>query len=203
MIAKRIAILTCLAAFLLPLVACNKSGQTASAASKTPSSQLAKGIKPIDFAGVDLRTVNRKLLEETYYRALKVPLVPRNDFESVADASNIYPGAEKVDVAMTRNGSLATMQFIFPGKGDPNLAAKVTQLMESKYGKPTTILGKTEEGEYRAIWDMGGDFFIQVGRSWPDTTTHLNFISNNNLAQLRIEIQQRLDSPKNIGSASK
>jgi hypothetical protein len=203
MTCKRIAIFAWAAVFLLPLIACNQSSQTPSSKASAATSQLAGGLKPVDFGGVDLRTVNRQKLEEVYYRNLKVPLVPRNDFESVADASSIYPGAEKVEVAMTRGGALATMQFVFPGTGDPYLADKVTQLMASKYGKPSTILGKLEQGEYRAIWDMGGGFIIQVGRSWPNTTTHLNFVSSGNLIRLQEEVQQRLHSPKNMVGASR
>ncbi len=197
---KRLTTFIWLAVLLLSVTGCDKSNQTASSAPPTTSTPSVKEVNPVDFFGVDLRTVARPELETLFYQTLKTPLVPRNDFESVADASKIFPGAEKIEVTTTRSGALATMQFVFPGKGDPRLVAQVAQLMESRYGKPSATQGKIEQGEYRALWDKGGNFIIQVGRGWPDTTVYLNFVSATHLTQLREDLQEKLSSPQNMKS---
>lgn len=189
------ALLFCLVA--LTLGACKQAAGPTSTPEKpktVSASASAATFAPIEFAGVNLRTANRRTLEEAFAKEYQLTFIPRNEWESVAEkASSMLPGADKVELATTKSGQFVFLQFIFPDAPTGQQRAQVQQLVQAKYGPPAGVDGRADRGEYRAIWDMGGGFLIQVSSGGAEKATFLIFAASENLVQMKSEHQEMLN----------
>ena len=189
------ALLFCVVALILG--ACKQAAGPASTPEKpkaASASASAATFSPIEFAGVNLRTANRRALEEALAKEYKLSFIPRNEWESVAEkAGSALPGADKVELATTRSGQFVFLQFIFPDAAEGQQRAQVQQLVQAKYGPPAGVEGRADRGEYRAVWDMGGGFLIQVSSGGAEKATFLIFAASENLVQMKSEYQETLN----------
>lgn len=166
---------------LLVLTACSKPDK---AASKSASAALA----PIEMAGINLRIAKRQEVEEAFLKTHNVRFIPSNDWMSVADnIDSVMPGAEKVELAATRRGQFVFLQFIFPEVTDVKQRFQMQRMLEAKHGQPTEVDGRADRGEFRAAWDMGGSFIIQLSSGGPEKAAFLIYAAREQLLQMKGE----------------
>ena len=183
---------------LLTLTACSKPdkavSKSVSAEVKLTASQTAAALAPIELAGINLRTAKKQELEEAFLKTHNMRFIPRNNWESVADsAGNAIQGADKLELATTKGGAFVFLQFIFHDGANAGQRVKVQQQLEAKYGKPAGVDGRADRGEYRAVWDMGGDFLIQLSSGGSEKAAFLIFVARENLLQMKSEYQEMVN----------
>lgn len=149
----------------------------------------------LELFGVPLKGASREQLREAFLKNGLRPIRVDNNYRGdTYDAEGVLDGASTFEAYYVRKTeTFAVAEYKFPGFMDTQLVTRVITLVTNKYGRPTSRRGDAGLGPVTATWNMGQGMFIEVSRSWPDTTTSLIFVDEKGLAAVRAEQKAHRD----------
>ncbi len=139
-------------------------------------SSFASAAPPLALFGTPLKGATRAELRQTLAKAgFSAQRVDDGYFCDQYGVDGQLKGATQLTVCYTENSNrFASAEYTFPGFMDTQLVQRVIHVVESKYGRPSSVSGDIGLGGVTARWNMAQGMALKVSRGWPDTTTYLD-----------------------------
>ncbi|OIR07905.1 hypothetical protein GALL_97680 [mine drainage metagenome] len=152
--------------------------QYAATAALLGFSSIAAASAPLALFGTPLKGATRSELRQTLSKAgFSAQRVDDGYFCDQYSVDGQLKGATQLTVCYTENTNrFASAEYTFPGFMDTQLVQRVIHVVESKYGRPSSVNGDIGLGGVTARWNVAQGMALKVSRGWPDTTTYLDII---------------------------
>ncbi|GLR00127.1 hypothetical protein GCM10007863_45470 [Dyella mobilis] len=156
--------------------------------------------------GAPLKGASRPQLREVFRAHGLAPI--REDDQYWYDEYNptsVLEGASSLAVGyVAATHKFAVAEYKFSGTMDTQLVARVINLIESKYGAPSSRSGNINLGDVLATWNFPNGMKITVSRDWPDTTTFLDYVdvTANTAMQAEIDAEKQRQAKEKASSES-
>ncbi|MDY0328863.1 MAG: hypothetical protein RBR52_00015 [Thiomonas sp.] len=136
----------------------------------------ARAQAPLSLFGAPLKGASRDTLRAALLKAGLTPTrVDNNYFCDQYDVSGKLKGATQLTVCYTEDdNTFASAEYTFPAFMDTGLVKRVIDMVQVKYGRPTSLSGNYGLGGVTAKWRQPQGMQVLVTRGWPDTTTYLD-----------------------------
>ncbi|MDY7228361.1 hypothetical protein [Hyalangium rubrum] len=127
--------------------------------------------------GVALTSAKRQDIREA---AKKEGATPEREDDKywfdIYSAKDLLDGAEKLQVGyVAATGQLAVLEYVLPSFMDTEQVARISSMVQAKYGAPSSKKGNIGLGNVVHTWNRKDGVVITVSRGWPSTTTSLTF----------------------------
>lgn len=144
----------------------------------------------LELFGTSLKSATRDQLRQAFKQnGLKATREDNNYWVDTYNAQGVLDGASTFQAGyVAATGKFAFTEYTFSGFMDTQLVGKVINMVQTKYGRPSSQSGNYGLGPVTAKWRMGQGMQIEVSRGWPDTTTFLKFIDSPAYKQMQAEI---------------
>lgn len=96
-------------------------------------------------------------------------------FYNTYDSTNLLDGSKELTLLFNKNYDFAGAEYTFPAFNDVKKIEKVREMVEAKYGTPSSSQGFPRVGPVTYKWKLNGGFLITVERGWPNTSVSLSF----------------------------
>lgn len=105
------------------------------------------------------------------------------------DAQGVLRGATAFGAwYVAATGKFAFASYDFDDESSDEQLSRLTRILTSKYGSPSSRAGNLEVGPLRATWNRPDGLRVEVTRDWPVRTIHLTFIDPAAKRQLDAEL---------------
>ncbi len=155
----------------------------------------AHAAEPLSLFGTPLKGASRDTLRQTLIKAGLTPTrVDNNYFCDLYDTNGQLKGATKLTVYYTEDDStFASAEYTFPAFMDTTLVQRVIDIVQTKYGRPSSLQGNVNLGDVTARWNEPQGMQVRVSRGWPDTTTYLDLmdVANDNKMQAQMKADEK------------
>lgn len=142
--------------------------------------------------GMPLKGATRTELRATLQKAgLQPDRVSDRYFCDEYGVNGQIKGANKLTVCYTDdNNTFAEATYRFPAFMDTGLVKRVVDMVDTKYGAPSSVQGMYDLGNVTVRWYRPQDMMVEVSRGWPDTTTYLTLEDRANDAKMHAQMQR-------------
>lgn len=155
-----------------------------------PASEAASAQQTLELFGTPLQGATRNQLRGVLKaHGLGVVREDNNYWVDKYNASAVLDGASSLDVGYTiKTDKFGYAEYTFNGFMNTELVTKVADMVEAKYGRPSSHTGNAALGQVTYEWDFPHGMYIKVSRGWPDTTTYLSYVDKITYAQMQSEM---------------
>lgn len=167
----------------------------------------AHAAEPLSLFGTPLKGASRDALRAALAKAGLTPTrVDNSYFCDLYDTNDQLKGATKLTVCYTEdNNTFASAEYTFPAFMDTQLVQRVINMVQTKYGRPSSLQGNVGLGGVTAKWNEPGGMQVKVSRGWPDTTTYLDLmdVANDRKMHAQMKADEAARQQKQAQSQSK
>ena len=167
----------------------------------------AHAAEPLSLFGAPLKGANRDALRAALAKAGLTPTrVDNSYFCDLYDTNSQLKGATKLTVCYTEdNDTFASAEYTFPAFMDTGLVQRVINMVQTKYGRPSSVQGDANLGGVTAKWNEPSGMQAKVLRGWPDTTTYLDLmdVANDRKMHAQMKADEAARQQKQAQSQSK
>jgi hypothetical protein len=151
----------------------------------------AQAAEPLSLFGMPLKGASRDALRQALVKAGLTPTrVDNSYFCDLYDPNGQLKGADKLTVCYTEDdNAFASAEYTFPAFMDTALVQRVINMVQTKYGRPTSLQGNVNLGDVTAKWAEPQGMQVVVTRGWPDTTTFLDLIDLANNRKMHAQMK--------------
>ncbi|ASK79069.1 hypothetical protein CF386_08345 [Paraphotobacterium marinum] len=127
--------------------------------------------------GIALKCASRHLMSSAILNAGAKPIRENTDyFNDLYETKNVFKGSKNLEVFYIE-GVFAKAKYSFPSMMEPYQVRTIKDLVALKYGQPDEVKGQIDRGDVLYSWKLNDGIILNVKRSWPDTTSYIEYIN--------------------------
>lgn len=108
-------------------------------------------------------------------RLTKAKFVRQHGLSDIYSSSLLLKESSQLKIDYDGHLNFIQATYTFPSRMDIGQVARILELVESKYGKPSLSEGQANVGSVNYKWILKDGIEILVRRGWPETTTYMSY----------------------------